>query len=961
MQNSQGGSRLGRGTEEAGGTGRGLGRAPPSPAIPPKRAKVTTEQGGPAAPVFLQELKDTAVSIGHTLVLKAVVTGGPQPHLSWYKDKVPVARTKEEEEEEEYGSLRIYNSKPADAGVYRCVAKNKHGEVVSSATVTITDMEDSETGEDDASSTQVTQRSQQDETTYSSPTGESDTLVDASMKTTPTSVPGLSQTDEHSSWSGSQTTVLEKDPEGGPTVRGPYLHPSIPSSLPHGGFRRDDANSSSKVSTDTLHPPAQKPPLQRPVSPRAAQCPVQPPGASRGPTPPVAPRRKLLMPPEFQDTAAEEFDEKLKRPKSSVYSQAGTGDSRPQTPLSEASSRVSVLRPSPKLPRSGSKIFDKYKFFEERRKSLEQNENPFAGHRWLPLRKTRSFDQPGLDDASPFLSAVSHEDLQEDTRSELGGAAFRRYAFHQKAASLDERGRYSSRLYDLEHKFTEELGRIKRTVSQQQLRRSQELFRSPSPRTSTEPPGPKVPPPRKLKPLKALPLTENAHGVQQLVLSSVGLVGPRDDPKGPQKPLLRSSTTADQTGAQKEIELNGQQDLQRKVEQCQLTRAVPLPRRDLLQTAPTEGNACTDGGSANTGKGSQESKGPSEVLHARKREPGQEGHSLPRTKTEAGTDRSRAGTYGASKESERKSGKVTEKKDNALQPQEGKAARSRGKGRRTRRTSPEPESSDDSYISAGEDPLEAPIFEIPIQDVTVIAGTEALFKCIITGNPSPEVSWRKDGIPFRSSTAHPIKAEGERHTLLVRNVRVVDAGLYTVCATNEVGEACCSAILTVRPAPPEAHSRLVPRHELSSPVTSDEEYLSPLEEFPESSTPRHHPAMKVQPRSEIGSAPAHLGINFKAAPSFEVALSDQAVLEGQDVVLRIRVKGEPKPIVHWLKNRHPIKYGRRISAIEEEDGSFCLHIRMVECSDAGYYACKAINEYGTKQCEAKLDVQGGVS
>lgn len=59
-----------------------------------------------------------------------------------------------------------------------------------------------------------------------------------------------------------------------------------------------------------------------------------------------------------------------------------------------------------------------------------------------------------------------------------------------------------------------------------------------------------------------------------------------------------------------------------------------------------------------------------------------------------------------------------------------------------------------------------------------------------------------------------------------------------------------------------------------------------------------------------------------------------------------------------LKNRHPIKYGRRISAKEEEDGSFCLYIHMVECTDAGYYACKAINEYGTKQCEAKLDVQG---
>ncbi|KAL8182995.1 UNVERIFIED_CONTAM: hypothetical protein K2H54_011326, partial [Gekko kuhli] len=257
-------------------------------------------------------------------------------------------------------------------------------------------------------------------------------------------------------------------------------------------------------------------------------------------------------------------------------------------------------------------------------------------------------------------------------------------------------------------------------------------------------------------------------------------------------------------------------------------------------------------------------------------------------------------------------------------------------------------SSDDSYISAGEDPLEAPIFEIPIQDAMVTAGSEVLLR----------LSWRKDGIPFRSSAARPIKAEGERHTLLVRSARAADTGLYTVCATNEVGEACCSAILTVRPAPPETHSRLAPPLELSSPVTSDEEYLSPLEEFPEAGTPRHQRVMRVQPRSEIGPASAHVGINFKAAPSFEVALSDQAVLEGQDVVFRIQVQGEPKPIVHWLKNRHPIKYGRRISAVEEEaGGSFCLQIRMVECTDAGYYACKAINEYGTKQCEAKLDVQ----
>lgn len=64
------------------------------------------------------------------------------------------------------------------------------------------------------------------------PAGESDTLVDASMKTTPTSAPGLSQPDEQASWSESQTTVLEKDPEAGLPVGGPYLHPSIPRQAP---------------------------------------------------------------------------------------------------------------------------------------------------------------------------------------------------------------------------------------------------------------------------------------------------------------------------------------------------------------------------------------------------------------------------------------------------------------------------------------------------------------------------------------------------------------------------------------------------------------------------------------------------------------------------------------------------------------------------------------------------------
>lgn len=48
------------------------------------------------------------------------------------------------------------------------------------------------------------------------------------------------------------------------------------------------------------------------------------------------------------------------------------------------------------------------------------------------------------------------------------------------------------------------------------------------------------------------------------------------------------------------------------------------------------------------------------------------------------------------------------------------------------------DSSDDSYVSAEEDPMEAPVFEFPLQDTTVPAGVDIVLKCIIAGTPNPE-------------------------------------------------------------------------------------------------------------------------------------------------------------------------------------------------------------------------------
>ncbi|XP_071667038.1 striated muscle preferentially expressed protein kinase isoform X2 [Patagioenas fasciata] len=1064
-------------TSKAGGEPR---VAPPSPGIPPKRAKVTAEPGAPeegparpAAPFFARKLKNAAIGTGCDIRLRVVAVGNPRPSLRWYRNEELLTP-----HEEEYGTLWIRDSKKEDAGVYTCIAENERGEAMTSAVLAIIDMEDSETGEDEPSDPQVTQRSEfQDETAFSTPTGGSDTLVDASMNTTPTSVLALSQAEERSSWSGSQQTVVEKETDASLPARGPYLRPaawqqpqgtprqanapaprgtevrhlgveplvrasranlvgtswgsedslsvasdpygsafslyrgralSLHVSIPQGGYRRDDLNSGPASPKPGAEPPRSpaalplttKPPILRSPSPRTGSCLPPTMGATsqpavRGPGvpsfTPVTPRKKSSVPAEYQDTVPEEYEEKIKRPKSSGYSQGSTQDSRPQTPMSDASGRISV-RASPKLVRAGSKIFERLQFFEERRRSLEQADSPFTAHPCLPLRKTRSFDQPisGLRRAS--TPGGSREDVREGDHWEPGStAACRRLAFRQKAASFDERGKFAGRVYAIEHKFAEELTRIKRTVSKQQLRRSQELCKpglppAPSPPVSGEPAAPRPPRTpssqgaggRKALPPKTSPV-ESMHVIQHLALSSVALVGPDGEPEpGGQhgrKALVRGGTVATQpatvedAGTRKGPQQGGTGEVKKK-EQLPLSQATPQGRAALLQAGPTEGSPCLDGGLTS---GARVPGAVSEALASRLAVP----HGLyrrpeaptevrflpwakPGLEQEARLERSWAGQHSMGREVERRQMKVSEKKESGRTAQEGRSTRSKAKGRRARPTSPELESSDDSYVSAGEDPLEAPIFEIPIQDMAVAVGAEVLLKCIVTANPQPDVSWRKDGVPLRSSTTRPIKAEGERHTLLVRSARVADAGLYTVTAANEVGATCCSAILSVRPAPAvERHGNLASPLGQASPITSDEEYLSPLEEFPESSTPQHRPAMKLQPRAEHGAAHGSPESTFKAAPTFEVSLSDQSVLEGQDVSMSVRVRGEPKPIIYWLRNRQPVKYGRRHHTEEAEGarGLYTLHILAAERTDTGFYTCKAVNEYGTKQCEAKLEVR----
>lgn len=63
---------------------------------------------------------------------------------------------------------------------------------------------------------------------------------------------------------------------------------------------------------------------------------------------------------------------------------------------------------------------------------------------------------------------------------------------------------------------------------------------------------------------------------------------------------------------------------------------------------------------------------------------------------------------------------------------------------------------------------------------------------------SSSVTWRKSSVEIRSDAFHVVKAEGEKHSLVIKQMRPSDAGSYHVTAVNPAGRASCDATLFIQ-------------------------------------------------------------------------------------------------------------------------------------------------------------------
>ncbi|XP_026463315.1 coiled-coil domain-containing protein 141-like [Ctenocephalides felis] len=217
-----------------------------------------------------------------------------------------------------------------------------------------------------------------------------------------------------------------------------------------------------------------------------------------------------------------------------------------------------------------------------------------------------------------------------------------------------------------------------------------------------------------------------------------------------------------------------------------------------------------------------------------------------------------------------------------------------------------PNETSDSEQPSDMEPIK-PSVQMPLQDRSAFERDSVRFDCIIVGQPEPEVIWYHNDRPVKESSEFQLLFQGDRCSLIIREVFSEDAGVYKVVAINSAGEASSTCIL------------------------------------------------KVNKPQEVTPPEKVLPTGF--APKFTRLLTDVLVPENEKVLLECEVTGDPKPYVKWYHNTRELISNERYDICLKDDGVVSLTILQVHPDDKGLYTVKAFNTNGDAKCFANLIVK----
>lgn len=287
-----------------------------------------------------------------------------------------------------------------------------------------------------------------------------------------------------------------------------------------------------------------------------------------------------------------------------------------------------------------------------------------------------------------------------------------------------------------------------------------------------------------------------------------------------------------------------------------------------------------------------------------------------------------------------------------------------------------------------------PAFLKPLMKKRVFENDSLTFYAEVFGLPSPEVKWFCNKTQLLAGERVKIDRDGDCISLTIVDVTKVDQGEYICEAVNYVGEARSVAFVVVvpqevrlMPAPPA----VTHQHVMEFDVEEDDSSRSPspqeilLEvELDESEVKEFEKQVKIITIPEYTADNKSMIISLDVLPSiyeegtvdfvtqehddlkiaFEVTempprfinpICDMETPEGTTVMFECSLMGIPSPIVSWFKGDKKIPHNKKYLLSSDGDNHF-LKISKVCVADSGVYSCRAINLVGETLCRASLVV-----
>ncbi|XP_033152751.1 obscurin isoform X8 [Drosophila mauritiana] len=259
----------------------------------------------------------------------------------------------------------------------------------------------------------------------------------------------------------------------------------------------------------------------------------------------------------------------------------------------------------------------------------------------------------------------------------------------------------------------------------------------------------------------------------------------------------------------------------------------------------------------------------------------------------------------------------------------------------------------------------------------------------IDAYPEAKLTWYHDETEIKiTDSKYTVSSDGNAYTLKITGATRVDAGKYTVKATNEHGSATSSTQLLIKCAPEFTHKL---KNITVAEGDSNVELVVGVDAYPRPHAKWYIDGIEIDEKrndfrhveegndfklimnqvatnmqgnytckimNDYGKLEDNCVVTVNCKPKVKRGLKNVEVQEGKSFTLEVEVYSEPEAKIKWFKDGHEIYEDARIKISRDTQRieNYYLTLNLARTEDAGTYEMKATNFIGETTSTCKVAV-----